>query len=60
VEVIFCVDIGFVNSTRRETFDSEEDFGLTEEEWKNLSVKDKDELIVDWSSNYVNLWIEED
>jgi len=60
MEVTFNLSIGYVNSDQEETFDTLEDFGLSDEEWKALSQKDKDELIIDWSWNHIELWIDED
>ena len=60
MKVTFNVSVGYVNSTQSETFDTLEDYGLSDEEWKNLSVKEKDELIMDWAWNHIEMWISED
>lgn len=45
----YCNSGANIHSRREEILDVERDLGLTEEEWEELSTKDKQEIAMDWA-----------
>ncbi len=61
MKVKFCCDNGAnIHSQRSEVFDTQKDFGFTDEEWKQMSEKDKTEMLKEWMYDYLEYWMEED
>jgi hypothetical protein len=61
MKVKFCCDNGAnIHSKREEVFDTKKDFGLTDEEWQEMSDKEKDEMVKEWMWDYLEYWFEEE
>jgi hypothetical protein len=44
---------------RKEIIDLEKDWNISEEEWKSMDDKEKDEFVMEWASNYIDIGYEE-
>lgn len=53
----YCNSGANIHSTRKETFDTEDDLGYTDEEWANLSEDDKYQLAEEWASERLEIGI---
>lgn len=61
MKVKFCCDNGAnIDSVRKETFDTQKHFGLTDEDWQEMSEDEKLKMVEDWMWERLNFWFEEE
>jgi hypothetical protein len=61
MRVKFCCDNGAnIHSVRKDTFDTERDFGITDEEWQEMSEEEKYKMVEEWANERINIWFEEE
>lgn len=59
MKVKFNLSIGYRNVNMEEIFDTEKDFNLTDQEWRDLSDEEKYEYISIWANTFIEFYIEE-
>lgn len=60
MKVKFCCDNGAnIHSQRSETIDIEKYFGITDEEWLEMTEDQKYKVVEEWAMQLFNFWYEE-
>ena len=57
MKVTFNMGIGYPAANRKEEIDTEKDLGFTDEEWNDLEEEGQFDVLMDWASNYINVYI---
>ena len=61
MKVRFCCDNGAnVHSRKVQVFDTEEDLGLTGEEWIGMNEDEKNKIVEEWAMEQFEWWCEEE
>lgn len=53
------LSIGYPSAIRGQIINLEKDWGISDEDWNELSNQFKDELILEWANNHIEYWYEE-
>lgn len=56
---VWCDSGANIHSRRKEVFDLEDDFGITEEEWNDYTEKQKYELAEEWANDRLDIGFRE-
>jgi len=56
---LWCDSGANANSCRKETIDLSSDWNISDEEWNAMTEKEKEEQVMDWANDYLDIgWSE--
>lgn len=61
MKITFCHDNNAnIHSKKKEVFDLQKDFNMTDAEWLAMSEDDRNKMVEEWAMQDFNFWYEED